>query len=445
MHEGPKLYIGVDLGGTKIAVSLWADPGPGGSDPSDASDPSGPLLLDACRWETLPAGPTVNLDRIVGEARRLLASPAAGGRGTLAAVGISGGGPLDPEAGVILSVPNLPGWEGVPIGPRLSEALGAPARLENDANACAVAEWLYGAGRGARNLAFLTCSTGIGAGLILDGRLYRGSGLLAGEVGHQTIVPDGLRCGCGGRGCLEAYASGAGIARRLEALRSAGPVARAADGASRASEGIPRAPDAGFPSTAKDLVDRARRGDAFSVRFLAETADYLALGLANLIFVLNPDRIVLGTIVVGAGDLMLGPLRARLRERVWPELLEGLDVVPAALGPDLGNRAALAVARDLPGLLEPAGTGALTRVGARRTGRPECPTARTGPGDRTGCPEGGQEPSEGGQEPSGQRAASPPLPGEHPPASGAGRRGDRKSRPAGRLDPALHPGDGPDS
>jgi glucokinase len=307
-------YLGVDLGGTKIAVSLWAE-GPGRE----------PELVERSQWPTLAGGAQPNLEEIVARARRLRAAASREEAGGLAAIGISGGGPLDPVAGVILSVPNLPGWTDVPIVKVLSAELGAPARIENDANAGAVAEWLYGAGRGARDLVFLTCSTGIGAGLILGGRLHRGARFLAGEAGHQVIVPDGLPCGCGRRGCLEAYASGAGMARRLEALR------------------VP-----GGPATAREAVERAREGDDFSTRFLAETAEYLAMGLANLVFILDPERIVLGTIAVGAGDLLLAPLRAALARRLWPPFLERLQVLPAALGADLGDRAALAVARDLP-------------------------------------------------------------------------------------------------
>lgn len=310
-------YLGVDLGGSKIAVSLWEVAGAASGAEAE------PLLREKVRWDTLPGGPEANLDRILSAGARMLQGREA------RAVGISGGGPLDAERGVILSIPNLAGWVDVPIAAILSEGLGAPVHLENDANACAVAEWLYGAGRGATSLAFLTCSTGIGAGLVLDGRLYRGSRGLAGEVGHQVIVPDGLPCGCGGRGCLEAYASGTGIARRLRAL-----------GAGR--EDLPR--------DARDLVARARSGDAFSLCFLRETAELLALGLAQLIFTLNPDRIVLGTIAVGAGPLLLDPLDEALRRLVWPSLLEGLRVVPAALGDLLGDHAALAVARDIPRL-----------------------------------------------------------------------------------------------
>jgi glucokinase len=307
-------YLGVDLGGTKTAVSLWSQLACGDL-----------TRIERASWATEEGGPLPTIERIVDEGARMVASLEAGGGAVrLAGIGISGGGPLDPERGLIISVPNLPGWTDVPIARLLSERLGATTRLENDANACAVAEWLHGAGRGARSLAFLTCSTGIGAGLILDGRLYRGSRFLAGEAGHQVIVPDGLPCGCGNLGCLEAYASGAGIARRLANLRLADP---------------------GLPASAREVVERARGGDPFSRGFLRETAEYLAMGIANLVFILNPERIILGTIAVGAGALLLDPLRESLRRRVWPPLLEGLEVVPALLGADLGDWAAMVVAR----------------------------------------------------------------------------------------------------
>ena len=306
-----KRYLAVDLGGTKISVSLWEE----GS--------SGPVRTGSSRWATLPEGPAANIDRVVAEAGALLGSDPSV---RIDAIGISGGGPLDPERGLILNVPNLPGWVNVPITSILEKRLGAPAWIENDANACAVAEWLRGAGRGARNMVFLTCSTGMGAGLILDGRLYRGARHLAGEAGHQVIVPGGLPCGCGNRGCLEAYASGAGMARRLDALRGSDP---------------------GLPRTAREVVERARAGDPFSVRFLRETGEYLGMGLATVVFLLNPERIVLGTIAVGAGALLLDPVREALSGLVWPALLEGLEIVPAQLGEDLGDHAALSVARDL--------------------------------------------------------------------------------------------------
>lgn len=229
-------------------------------------------------------------------------------------------------------MPNREGWDSVPVCEHLSAAFGVEAAIENDANASALAEWRHGAGRGARNVIFLTCSTGIGAGLILDGRLYRGRSGLAGEVGHSVIVPGGEPAQAGGRGTLEAYASGTGIARRLAALR-------AGDW-----------PEA--PATAKELVGRARDGDPGAIAFLGETARYLALGLSQLVWILDPEVIVLGTIAIGAGDLLIAPLREALRDLVWPSLIEGLTIRPALLGEEAGDWAALAVGESIlrPGL-----------------------------------------------------------------------------------------------
>jgi len=303
------MVLGVDLGGTKTAVSVWAPEG---------------RRLATRRFPTIPGGPDPNLARISELGRELL------GGARPSAIGVSGGGPLDPERGVIISIPNLAGWEEVPIADRLRSEFGAPVGIENDANACAIAEHRFGAGRGCRNMAFLTLSTGIGGGLILDGRIYRGHRFLAGEAGHQVIVPGGPPCGCGNRGCLEALASGTGIARRLRERRD-----------SLAASGGPP-PD--LPADARELVARARAGDPFSIEFLRETAAYLAMGLANLVYIVDPERIILGTIAVGAGDLLLGPLREEVDRRLWPAFRRGLRILPAALGEDLGDWAAFAVA-----------------------------------------------------------------------------------------------------
>ena len=318
MDSARNLYLAVDLGGTKMAVSLWVD--------SDEMMPR--QLGESMSWSTFEDGPGRNIDSMVEAAAKLLGQHAQGAR--LTAIGISAGGPLNPVTGEILSVPNLPGWVHVPITRILSDRLGAPARLENDANACAAAEWLHGAGRGATHMAFLTCSTGIGAGLMLEGRLHRGARFLAGEVGHQVIVPNGLPCGCGKQGCLEAYASGSGISTRLKPFREK---------------------NSRLPATAKELVEAARRGDDFSIEFLRETAEFLAMGLANLVFILDLDRLVLGTIPTAAGELFFAPLREALLRRLWPEFRQGIDLRPSALWPRLGDYAALAVARDLPRLL----------------------------------------------------------------------------------------------
>lgn len=308
-----RLFLAIDLGGTKTAVSAWVV----------GADGEAPERLAKNRWDTLTHGPVANMELIVRQSRTLLAGLDRSAGDQLAAIGISAGGPVEAQKGTIRSIPNLPGWDNVAIAGQISAALGAPTFVENDANASVLAEWRYGAGRGSNDVSFLTCSTGIGAGVIVDGRLLRGHSNLAGEIGHLEIVRDGLPCGCGRRGCLEAYASGTGIARRLARVRDReGPI----------------------PKTARDLVDAAHGGDGFAMEFLRETARFLSMGLSHLIFCLNPERIILGTIAVGAGDLLLGPLRLFVSAGVWPSFDDGLSIVPAGLGDDLGDYAALAAA-----------------------------------------------------------------------------------------------------
>ncbi len=305
-----ELILAVDLGGTKTAVSLWR--GCRGTRPRRVSKE---------RWPTLKTGPEPNLELIVVAARRLVA--AEGLRfDDVDAVGVSAGGPVDVDAETIVSIPNLAGWQGVSLARQLESALGVPVSMQNDAKACALAEWRFGAGRGASDLVFLTCSTGIGAGVISGGCLLHGAANLAGEVGHLEIVADGLPCGCGRRGCLEAYASGAGMAQRLRAE----PLA------------VPKP-----PFSARDVVALAKTGCREAEEFLHTTADYLAVGLAHVVYCFNPQRIILGTIVVGAGELLLARLRSEVTRRVWPELASGLEILPAALGDDLGDLAAVAV------------------------------------------------------------------------------------------------------
>jgi glucokinase len=320
-------YLAVDVGGTKTAISVWQENCQAALEHSKGLSTAQPTRQGKRVWPTLTDGPEANVSRIAAEAGALLAELSLG-LTDLLSIGISGGGSVDAERGVFVTIPNLAGWDEFPIAPRLAEVFGVEAGVENDANACALAERAYGAGEGADNMAFLTFSTGLGAGLIVDGRLLRGAGNLAGEVGHATIVAGGLPCGCGRRGCLEAYASGAGMAARLATARVDDPT---------------------LPATARDVVERAHAGDTFAQEFLRETARYLAMGLSQLIFCLNPQRIVLGTIAVGAGDLLLDPLRAFVAESVWPSLGRNLQIVPARLGEDLGDYAALTVARDAVG------------------------------------------------------------------------------------------------
>src|SRR5215213_351910 len=221
-HGEHPLFGAVDLGGTKIHTAV--------------SDEAGRILAEDRRPTEVERGPDGVIARIIDS---LEASLAGTGGSRLAALGAAAPGPIDREHGTVREAPNLPGWRSVPLAARLGEALGCPAVLENDANAAALGEFTFGAGRGSQHMIYLTVSTGIGGGLILDGCLYRGATGSAGELGHIVLDDDGPLCGCGARGCLEALASGTAIAARgAEAVRqgTAPGIARAAAGAEVTAE-----------------------------------------------------------------------------------------------------------------------------------------------------------------------------------------------------------------
>ncbi len=310
--------LGIDIGGTKLVVAL--------------GDADGRPLSEARVEDWAQGSAERDFERLVAEVTALLAR--AGVRATdVRGVGVSAPGPLDPVAGVVIQTPNLPGWLDFPLRERLARALGIPVRIENDANAAALAEWRHGAGRGARSLVYLTMSTGVGAGLVRDGRLWRGHHFQAGEIGHMPIEPGGRLCGCGMRGCLEAYVGGASLAARLREDVAAGvaPALRELSG--------------GDPArlSARLWTRAIREGDPYSLRLRDEFVGRLAHGLAALVMILDPERIALGTIVRENPDLFLDPVRAALRERIW-EPVRGVEVVAAALGPRLPAYAALSVA-----------------------------------------------------------------------------------------------------
>ena len=248
------------------------------------------------------------------------------------AAGFSVPGPIDHERGAILDPPNLPGWKDVPLRARMSEILGLPVRIENDANAAALAEWRYGAGRDCRDLVYLTMSTGVGTGLILDGRLYRGHRGRASEFGHACVEWEGERCGCGRRGCLEAYLGGAAWTRRLREITPA------------TSRVCALAGDRGHVLP-EHLVAAAGEGDAFARKEMERFNHYLARAIATLAFALAPEVVVLGTIATAAGEeLCLEPVRALVGAQVWPSLCEGMRVLPSSLGDKLPYYAGLCAA-----------------------------------------------------------------------------------------------------
>ena len=311
------VVLGIDLGGSKLALALGTRAGEVLARSQRPTEPSG----DADR----------DIAGILESAQGLLAEAGVAPQ-ELAAVGLSVPGPVDTRTGHLLNPPNLPGWGDVAIADQVRSVLGCPVRMENDANAAALAEWRFGAAVGSRNAVYLTMSTGVGAGMVLDGRLYRGQGGQAGEVGHVAVEWGGERCGCGRRGCLEAYVGGRSLTSRLR------------DNTPASSRIAALAGDRGR-ITPVHLVAAAREGDTHARAELARFNHYLARGIAGLCFSLAPEVVVLGTIATAAGeDLCIAPLRSQVRELVWPRIAAGLRIESSALREELPFRAALCAA-----------------------------------------------------------------------------------------------------
>jgi glucokinase len=307
--------VGVDLGATKI-FSLAALP-----DGREAGSDTRPTQARQ--------GPQAVIGRIVDSVRASLAAAGAA-EADLAAVAVAAPGPVDQKRGVVRNPPNLPGWEVVPVVQILKDALGVRVILENDADAAALGEHAFGAGRDFRNMIFITVSSGIGGGIIVDGRIYRGATGAAGEVGHMVVDEDGPTCGCGQRGCLEALASGTAIAARAAAL--------AAEGESPLLARLARESP---PLTAEDVQRAALAGDVVARRVIEEAGHYLGLGLVNLVHVFNPHGIVIGGGVSHMGDLILEPARGVVRQRCFPLSQERLSIVAGVLGDRAGALGAI--------------------------------------------------------------------------------------------------------
>ena len=312
--------VAVDLGGSKI-LSLIARP-------------DGSRLGEDRRATEAQQGPDAVLERIVASVEAALAS-AGVGRDEVAALGVCSPGPCDIDAGTISDTPNLPGWWDVPICRYLEEKLGIPAVLENDATAAALGEHMFGAGRRCHHMVYITVSTGIGGGIVIDGKLYRGASGIAGEIGHITIDPDGPLCGCGNHGCLEAFASGTALAAQGQALvaRGGSPLlARLAQ-----EEGV---------VTAETVCHAAEQGDPEARRIVERAGYYLGIGLAAYVNILNPEAIVIGGGLAKAGDLLLGPARAEMERRAFAQPLAVLRLERAELGDYVGVMGVIALLRE---------------------------------------------------------------------------------------------------
>lgn len=306
-------YLGFDIGGTKCAVILGNEKGE---------------ILSKIRFDTVDCNTTV--EKLIDAAKELGGNPVA--------AGISCGGPLDEKKGIIMSPPNLPGWDNVEITKIITDRLGIPALLRNDANACALAEWKFGAGRGSENMIFLTFGTGLGAGLILDGRLYGGTNGNAGEVGHMRLNPFGP-VGYGKSGSMEGFASGSGIAQ----LGRTAAMEKLQQGM---TTGYCKSFDELDSITAKTIAESARLGDETAIEVYKLCGTMLGRGLAVLTDILNPQKIVIGSIYPRCKDLLSESIDAELKKEALPMSYECVEVVPAQLDEQIGDVAALSVAME---------------------------------------------------------------------------------------------------
>jgi len=306
-EEGRRRYLGaVDLGGSKI-LSVVAD------------DEGRILGEDRCPTDA-EEGPEAGLERLGASIEAALAA-ADLRREDLRAAGVCSPGPIDPARGVIPRAPNLPGWHDVPVCQYLAGRLGVPTILENDATAAAYGEFVYGAGRDFRHIVYITVSTGIGGGLVLDGRLYRGASGAAGEIGHITIDVDGPLCGCGKPGHVEALASGRAIAREAQAVLARGGSPRLARLAEEEGE-----------VSAETVYRAALAGDPEARRIIQRAGYYLGIGLAAYVDVFNPEVIIIGGGLRHIGDLYLEPAREEMARRAMDEPLKAVRLVTAELG-----------------------------------------------------------------------------------------------------------------
>ncbi len=318
-----RILLGVDVGGTKCAVTLGI------------SIDGNIEIKDKVSFPTTDVNGTI--ERIKSEIHNILEQNSLK-NGEVYSIGISCGGPLDSATGVIMSPPNLPGWDNIPIVRILSEEFGVPSAVHNDANACALAEWKFGAGKGTKNMVFLTFGTGLGAGLILDGKLYTGTNDNAGELGHLRLSDYGP-VGYGKMGSFEGFCSGGGImllARSVakERFQMGGKVSWCPDGD---LSGI----------TAKVVAEAARMGDPLARKVYEISARQLGKGLAIVVDILNPELIVIGSIYSRNEDMMRPFVEEVLSIEALPLANKVCRVVPAALGESIGDYAALSVAANI--------------------------------------------------------------------------------------------------
>jgi len=321
MPEGAPLILGVDIGGTKVAAGLV--------------DSRGEILVKSRAPMVSQGDPEAGLEAVVQviEFVRRTAEPSRGA--SFSAIGISSPGPLDPQRGIVINPPNLPCWRNFPLAEKIEQAYGVATRIDNDANAAALAEAIWGTGRGYSSVFYATLGTGIGTGIVLDGRIYHGRTGAAAEGGHVTIDHRGPRCNCGKRGCIEALAAGPAIAQRARAK-----LGESRDKRSKIFDCV----GGNLDLVTAEVVGAAyRSGDSLATTVLQETADLLTIWLGNVIDLLEPDVIVVGG---GLGQLMASwfdYIRSRLPAWSINSRCQEIPLVGASYGEDSGIAGAAAL------------------------------------------------------------------------------------------------------
>ena len=311
-----KYYLGMDIGGTKCAVIL--------------SEKNSDSIKDKIKFETkVERGYKEIIDELISSAKEILNRNGIDICDVLAC-GVSCGGPLNSDTGIIMRPPNLPDWDNVPLADMVSKSLGIPCKVRNDADACALAEWQFGAGKGTKNMIFLTFGTGMGAGLILNGKLYSGTSGTAGEVGHIRLDADGP-VAYGKAGSFEGFCSGAGIAATAKKMLSI----------YNGTTTIPR-----DNVTAKTIAEAAADGDKLANAIYRRCGEKRGLGLSILIDILNPEKIVIGSIFQRSGHLMIESMEETIRKEALEIPAQCCKIVPAMLGDEIGDFAAIGVAKN---------------------------------------------------------------------------------------------------
>ena len=304
------IIVAVDIGGTQMRAADYTQdqvsPLPQKKIPTLASKPGGLERLFKVIEDVLPN------DR------------------EISAIGIGSPGPLDPHTGYLLAPPNNPEWHNFPLAPRVQEHFGVRTFLDNDANLAGLAEYRFGAGQGHRNVLYITVSTGIGAGVVIEDRLLQGFHGLAAELGHSIIDPDGPPCSCGFNGHLESFSSGPAIVKYALAELEAG------------TKSILKPDDS---LNARDIADAALKGDELAIRAYQRAGEYLGIGVASFLHAFDPSVVIFGGGVSQVGRLLFDPFEASLRRRVFhPRYLEGLVITQAQLGDNAGLLGARALA-----------------------------------------------------------------------------------------------------